>query len=212
MKHALVLLGHADPDSFNARLAHAYTDAWRAAGGSASLVTLSDLAFDPVTRHGYRQEQPLEPDLAGVRDAIDGAQHLAWFFPMYWATQPAIVRGFVDRLFTPGWAFRYPATGGDGLPEGLLRGRSARVVVTMDSPSWWYTFGYNRAIHGSFVRGTLSFVGLAPVRTTMIPLTRKLNTAARDARVVQQGLLAREDLGKLPDAVSPRINATSSAR
>ncbi len=156
MKNALVLLGHADPDSLNAHLARAYTDAWRTAGGTASLVTLSELAFDPVMRHGYRQEQPLEPDLARVRDAIDDAQHLAWFFPMYWATQPAIVRGFVDRLFIPGWAFRYPAKGGNGLPEGLSRGRSARVVVTMDSPSWWYTLAYNRAIHGSFVgRGSL---------------------------------------------------------
>lgn len=81
----------------------------------------------------------------------------------------------------------------------------------MDSPGWWYTLAYDRAIDGSFVRGTLSFVGIAPVRTTMIPLTRKLDAVAREARVAQQALLARNDLAKLNTAAAPRLRATSGA-
>lgn len=196
MHNALILLGHADPSSFNAQLAKAYADAWQAAGGSASIVTLSDLHFDPVLRHGYREKQAIEPDLARVGEKMQAAQHVVWVFPTYWASPPAIVRGFVDRLFQPGWAFRYPDKG-NGLPEGLLRGRSARVIATMDSPSWWYALAHHRAIHGSFVTGTLSFVGFAPIRTTMIHSMRTLKEEARKKRLSEVAQAARDDLQKL---------------
>jgi NAD(P)H dehydrogenase (quinone) len=81
MRNTLVLLGHADPDSFNARLARTYTDAIRDAGAQAESITLSELDFDPVLRRGFAGEQTLEPDLVRVRDAIERADHLAWFFP-----------------------------------------------------------------------------------------------------------------------------------
>jgi NAD(P)H dehydrogenase (quinone) len=196
MHNALILLGHADPSSFNTQLAKAYADAWQAAGGSASIATLSDLHFDPVLRHGYREKQAMEPDLVRTGEMIQAAQHVVWVFPTYWASPPAVVRGFVDRLFQPGWAFRYPEKG-NGLPEGLLRGRSARVIATMDSPSWWYALAHHRAIHGSFVTGTLSFVGFAPIRTTMIHSMRTLGEEARKKRLLEVTQAARIDLQKL---------------
>lgn len=198
MQHALVLLGHADPRSFNAQLARAYTDALAAAGARTELVPLAELSFDPVLRHGFAREQPLEPDLVRVRDAIERADHLAWFFPTHWASPPAIVRALVDRLFLPGWAFRYEAGASESgsLPTGLLAGRSARVVTTMDSPGWWYALGHHRAIHGSFVTGTLSFVGLAPIRTTTIHRVRALDANARARHVASMTALAHEDLAK----------------
>lgn len=200
MRNALVLLGHADPDSFNARLSRAYTDAIREAGARAESITLSELSFDPVLRRGFAGEQPLEPDLVRVREAIERADHLAWFFPTHWASPPAIVRGLVDRLFLPGWAFRYEAgaTGTRSLPTGLLAGKSARVVTTMDSPAWWYSLAHHRAIHGSFVTATLSFVGLSPIRTTTIHEVRTLDPAAREARLREMASLAVKDLAARP--------------
>jgi NAD(P)H dehydrogenase (quinone) len=196
MPNALVLLGHADDSSFNAALAEAYTDAFRAAGGAATLVRLADLAFDPVLRHGHHEAQPLEPDLLALRDAFEAADHVAWFFPTYWASPPAIVRAVVDRLFLPGWAFRYEK--GRELPLGLLAGRSARVVTTMDSPGFWYALSHNRAIHGAFVAGTLRFVGFAPVRTRAIYRLRDLDRPAREALLREMAALALVDRTKAP--------------
>lgn len=197
MDHALVLLGHADPDSFNARLARAYADAWRAAGGAASLVPLAELSFDPVLRRGYAAPQPLEPDLATLRAAFESAAHVVWVFPTYWASTPAIVRAVIDRLFVPGWAFRYPPGGTHGLPEGLLAGRSARVITTMDSPRWAYWLFYLLALHGAFVRGTLRFVGLGPIATTFVHGVRALGEAARDRWSMRVAAQARADLARL---------------
>ncbi|MBX7197081.1 MAG: NAD(P)H-dependent oxidoreductase [Sandaracinaceae bacterium] len=192
MRNALVLLGHADPDSFNAQLARAYRDAVTRAGGRAQLVTLSELSFDPVLRHGYRAPQALEPDLEALRAAIEAADHLAWFFPTYWASPPAIVRAVCDRLFLPGWAFRFEP--GKSVPTGLLAGRSARVVITMDSPGWWYALAHHRAIHGSFVTGTLSFVGLAPIHTTTFTSMRTRTDAERARMLASMTRLAGQDL------------------
>jgi NAD(P)H dehydrogenase (quinone) len=176
MSTALVLLGHADPGSFNHQLAAAYADGFVAAGGAVERLDLAALRFDPVLRHGHRADQPLEPDLGAARAAIERADHLVWVFPTYWAAPPAIVRAFVDRLFLPGWAFRYE---GHALPTGLLRGRASRVISTMDSPAWWYRLGLRRTLHASFARGTLAFCGLAPVEVTTIHKVRTLDASAR---------------------------------
>lgn len=163
------------------------------------LVTLSDLAFDPILRAGHSGAQPLEPDLLALRDAFEEARHVAWFFPTYWVSPPAVVRGLVDRLFLPGWAFRYEK--GTALPVGLLRGRSARVVTTMDSPAFWYTLANHRAIHGSFVTGTLSFVGFGPIRTTPVYSLRDLDAKARAKVLRDMTALARRDYAKAPPAL-----------
>jgi NAD(P)H-dependent FMN reductase len=98
MNHAVLLFGHADLTSFNHDLAAAYADGFTAAGGTVERFDLAALQFDPILRHGYRAEQPLEPDLVRVRAAIERADHLAWVFPTYWASPPTVVRGLVDRL------------------------------------------------------------------------------------------------------------------
>lgn len=195
MKSALVLLGHPEPGSFNDLLARGYAEGFESAGGRAEVVPLADLTFDPVLRHGYAAEQPLEPDLVRLRERIEAAQQVTWVFPTYWAAPPAIVKALVDRLFLPGWAFRYT---GKALPEGLLRGRASRVVTTMDSPSFWYALAHNRAIHGAFGRGTLSFVGFDPVRVDAIYGVRKLDAEARARHVLAVRAQGAADARRAP--------------
>lgn len=197
MKKALILLGHADPASFNRAVATAYQEGFRAAGGDASIVALSDLRFDPVLRTGFRGDQALEPDLLDLRARIEAADHLVWVFPTYWVSPPAIVRALVDRLFLPDWAFAYRP--GKALPEGLLAGRSSRVLTTMDSPSWWYSLWHYRAIHGSFVNGTLRFCGLAPVKLSAFYSTRNRTAAQRERWLAEVRASAAADLARCPD-------------
>jgi NAD(P)H dehydrogenase (quinone) len=187
---ALVLLGHPDPRSLNARLARAYAEAWSAAAGEAQVVDLTRLDFDLVLRGGHSEDQPLEPDLAALRDAIEQASHVAWFFPIYWGAPPAVVRAVIDRVFLPGWAFQYR---GHALPDGLLRGRSSRVVSTMDSPGWWYALAHRWSLHAVMGTATLKFCGFSPVDFTTLHAVRELDGAKRDAWLVRIGEEARRD-------------------
>lgn len=183
----LVIDGHPSEQSFGRALADAY-----AAGASTHApverLTLRDLAFDLNLRSGHAREQPLEPSLVEARAQIERASHVAWLFPYWWGGPPALVKGFVDRVFLPGWAFKYRED--HGLPDRLLSGRSAKLIVTMDSPWWWYALAYKRSIHGSFANATLAFVGFSPVDTRVIYKVRALDEPARAkalASVERQG-------------------------
>ncbi|WP_438016280.1 NAD(P)H-dependent oxidoreductase [Sorangium sp. So ce315] len=160
----LVIQGHPAPDSLSDALARAYASGLERGGARVEHLALRSLDFDPHLRAGFSGRQELEPDLLRAQAAIERSSHVAWFFPTWWAGPPALIKGFVDRTFLPGWSFAYRKR--SPLPEGLLAGRSARVVTTMDSPSWWYRFWHRRSVHASFVNATLRFVGFGPVRET----------------------------------------------
>ena len=117
----LVILGHPSADSLSAALAQSYKEGAQAAGAQVRLLDLGALAFDPILRAGYRGEQALEPDLQAAQAQITWAEHLVWVYPTWWGAMPALLKGFIDRVFLPGFAFKYRQ--GSSLWDRLLAGR-----------------------------------------------------------------------------------------
>lgn len=188
----LVILGHPTPTgSFSDALAAAYATGLRQRGGSVETLALRDLDFDPHLRAGFSDRQALEPDLRRAQDLLRAAEHVAWFFPTWWGAPPALVKAFIDRAFLPGFAFKNRP--GKSLPETLLRGRSSRVVTTMDSPSLWYALWHRASLHASFVNATLRYVGIGPVSTTTIYRLRELSAAKRTAWLHELERIGRSD-------------------
>ena len=198
MANVLIIAGHPDPKSFSSALADAYAQTAASCGATVSRIDLAQLKFDPVLRHAFKVEQPLEPDLIAASAAIQAAQHVAWFFPLWWGGPPALVKGFIDRVFLPGFAFRY--RGRNQLPVKLLAGRSARVVSSMDSPMAWYTLVLRRVLHASFGTATLSFVGFSPIRTTLLSELRFRGEAELARALEQVKSAAARDVRALPAA------------
>lgn len=182
----LVILGHPTADSLSDALAEAYADGLRRGGVQAEQLKLRELRFDRDLRHGFSHGQPLEPDLQRAQRMLERAAHVAWFFPTWWAGPPALVKSFVERAFLPGWAFAYRGSG-NGLPDALLRGRSSRVVTTMDSPSFWYQLWHRSSLHASFVNATLRYVGFGPVASTTLYAQRSRTAAQRAAWLARLG-------------------------
>jgi putative NADPH-quinone reductase len=195
MSKLLVIVGHPDLDSLTSAFASAYAEAARGSGAHVTRLDLAALCFDPWLRRAYKGEQPLEPDLLVARQAILEAQHIAWFFPMWWGGPPALVKAFIERVFTPGFAFRY--RGRNQLPSTLLAGRSARLVTTMDSPAAWYTFVLRRPLHASFGMATLSFVGFSPIQHTTFYETRFRSDGERAKAFAQVRRAAHTDVRAL---------------
>jgi len=183
----LLIHGHPHEDAFNRALANAYVDAARSAGAVVQTLDLSAMDFDPVLRKGYAQIQPLEPDLVAAQDAIADADHLVVAFPVWWGAAPALLKGFFDRTFLPGFAFRFPEVW--PLPERLLRGRSAHVIVTMDAPRPFYSLVYRESAHRSVVWGTLGFCGIDPITTSTVSAVKYLPAFLRDAALRRQARL-----------------------
>ncbi len=170
MKKVLIIQGNPRKESLSATAAQKYKEGALRSSQAVELVHLIDLDFDLILRGGYKKINPLEKDLVSLQQKIKAADHLVLFYPTWWGTMPALVKGFIDRIFLPEFAFKY-----DGkLPEKLLKGKSARVVTMMDSPFLWYKItgspGF-KAIKNS----VLSFCGFSPIKITALYSTRDLS-------------------------------------
>ncbi len=182
-KRVLVILGHPSNQSFCAALSSAYVSGARAAGQDVQVLELGKLDFDPVLHEGYQKIQPLEPDLLHAQALILWAEHLVFVFPIWWGGIPALMKGFLDRTLLPGFAFRY--RNDSPFPEQLLKGRSADLLVCMDTPPWYYRWIYRMPGLEQMRRTTLGFCGIRPQKTlTFGPIIRS-STARRDAWLQQ---------------------------
>ncbi|RVU43894.1 NAD(P)H-dependent oxidoreductase [Rubrivivax rivuli] len=161
-RQLLVVLGHPRPDSLCAALAEAYAEVARAAGAQVTRMDLGLLRFDPVLRSARAGDQALEPDLHQAQQAILAARHVAWVYPVWWGTMTALLKGFLDRVFVSGFAYRYRS--GSALWDRLLQGRSAELLVTMDAPPWYYRWFDRMPGHWQMRRTVLEFCGFKPVR------------------------------------------------
>lgn len=160
-KRVLVVWGQSSDGSYGASLAAAYVDAARQAGHTVRLLQLDQMQFDPILHQGYRVVQPLEPDLLAAQADILWAEHLTFVYPIWWGGLPALLKGFLDRVLLPGFAYKFQA--GKSFQTKLLKGRSAHLLVTMDFPPWYFRWVYRAAGVHQMKASTLAFCG---IRTT----------------------------------------------
>ncbi|TGV73921.1 flavodoxin family protein, partial [Mesorhizobium sp. M00.F.Ca.ET.158.01.1.1] len=111
-------------------------------------------------------------------EAIVWAEHIVFVFPLWLGTMPAILKAFLEQVMRPGTAFAYPDKGG-GFTKTLLRGRSARVVVTMGMPSVVYRLWFLGHGIAGLKRSILQFVGISPVRETLFGMVAGASDATR---------------------------------
>ena len=162
-KKVFVLVGHTYDDGKCGQLAKAYTGAARKAGHKVRYVCLGHLDFDPVLRQGYRKIQELEPCLEQIQKDIRWAEHVVVFYPMWWATMPAILKGFFDRAWLPGFAYRFKDSGFGW--EKLLSGKTGRVVVTMNNWPFLARFLFGDTTN-EIDQAIMEFAGIEPTKVS----------------------------------------------
>lgn len=159
-----LLDGHPRADSLVAALADAYARGAESTGHELRRLAPRDMQFELVSR-GYRGESiELEPDLLAAQQAIEWCEHLVVVHPVWWGSMPAELKGFFDRTFTPGWAFKFHE--GKTWWDRLLAGRSARVIQTSATPNVFMRLFYSNCAARAVKDSTLAFCGFKPVRLT----------------------------------------------
>ncbi len=166
MKQVLIINGHPDKESFNYALSSSYKDGANKTNSSISEINISDLNFNPSLEYGFRKRTELEPDLIKALEKIKNADHIVWFFPLWWASYPAIMKGFIDRIFLPGITFELEE--GSHEPIGLLKGKSSSVFITSDTPEDYDKQIMHQPVLHQFKTGTLEYCGVSPVYVTYI--------------------------------------------
>jgi putative NADPH-quinone reductase len=189
-KRILLINGHPDRESFNFALAAAYKAGATAAGFEVRELVIRDLQFSPNLRFGYRQRCELEPDLLRAQEWIKWADHLVWIYPVWWAGLPALTKGFIDRVFLPGFAFQKREN--SVWWDKLLTGKSARIISTLDQPPWYYWLINGQPSHRAMKKNTLEFCGITPVRVTSIGPLRLSKPAVREKWLKLAGRLGSQ--------------------
>lgn len=160
----LVIQAHPLKESFSTQLAENYKKGAEASGADCEILYIADMKFDPVLRYGYTKRMEAEPDLIKAQELLKASDHIVIIYPNWWATYPALLKGFLDRVFVPGIAFRYRDD--SLLWDKLLTGKSARIIITMDTPRWYYWLVYRDSGIHAMKTGVLKFCGINPVRTS----------------------------------------------
>jgi putative NADPH-quinone reductase len=189
MKKILIIHGHPNPESFNEALALSYKYGALAAGAEVQEIVIAQLNFNPNLAHGYQKRTEMEPDLIAAWEKIKWASHLVWVHPVWWGGLPAITKGFIDRVFLPGFAFQYKEN--SVWWDKLLKGKTAHIITTLDQPGWYYKFAYGRPSVNQLKKSTLEFCGVQPVKITYMGPIRNSTATYR-----KKLLTLAEKLGK----------------
>ena len=165
-KKILIVQGNPDKNSFCDALAEAYKKGALRTNADVKEIHVREIDFDPFLPFGYKKEVELEQGLIDSQHMIKWADHLVFVYPTWWGTMPALLKGFIDKVFLPGFGFQYRK--GSVWWDKLLKGKSARLIVTMDTPPWYFRLFYGRPGHNAMKKSTLEFCGVKPVKISSI--------------------------------------------
>ncbi|MFZ1613285.1 MAG: NAD(P)H-dependent oxidoreductase [Holophaga sp.] len=193
----LVILGHPDRASLCGALAESYAQGAQEAGAEVEILRLGELEFDPVLHQGYQKIQPLEPDLQRAQERITWAKHLVLVYPTWWGGPPALLKGFFDRAFLPGFAFRSRAKG--PFWDRLLSGRSGRLLVTADSPGFYDWLVNGMPAVRMVKQAVLAFCGVKPVAVHRFATVKTSNRRRRLQWLTEVRELGVKDAKKKAD-------------
>jgi putative NADPH-quinone reductase len=171
-RRILLVVAHPDPapERFCRALAAAYAEGAAEAGHEVRSVDIAGLDI-PILRTATEFETgAVPPSLREAADSLLWAEHVVFVFPLWLGTMPALLKGFLEQVMRPGVAFAYPEAGKSGFAATLLKGRSARVVVTMGMPAFLYRLWFLGHGIAGMRRNILNFVGIKPVRETLFGL------------------------------------------
>ncbi|KAA2224055.1 NAD(P)H-dependent oxidoreductase [Chryseobacterium sediminis] len=189
MKKIAIINGHPNKDSFNFGVAEAYRAGAVETGAEVKEIVIRDLNFNPNLQFGYQKRMELEPDLMKAWEIIQWADHLVWIHPVWWGGFPALMKGFIDRLFLPGMAYKYREN--SVWWDKLLKGKTAHIITTLDQPGWYYRLFFGRPSVNQLKKSILEYCGVKPVKLTYIGIIRNSKDEQRS-----QWLRKVKELGK----------------
>jgi len=185
-KKILIIDGHPDKDParFSHALTNAYAEGAREAGHEVRTLKISEIDF-PVLRSPSDWEKGKVPaSLEESQAAISWADHIVIIYPLFLGDVPALLKAFLEQVMRPGFALE-PL--GKSLSPGKLKGKSAHIIVTMGMPGIIYKLYFFKHSVRSLKRNILQFVGMKPVRDTVIGSIGQTDTKKWLKRVFEMG-------------------------
>ncbi len=160
MKH-LIIFTHLNPNSFTKAVTDEVEKVSSEKGHKIKTIDLYADKFNPVLEFPDIQysfmngEAP--DDVKAYQQQIEWADHLTFVYPLWWGHMPAMLKGFIDRIFSKGFAYTYDENG----PKGLLEGKTVHQFINTGNPNEVLRdSGLHEAINKVQQDGIFSFCGM----------------------------------------------------
>ena len=195
VRHITIIQGHPDPRGghFGHALGQAYAEGARAGGHPIEVIAVASLDF-PLLRSREDQQGDPPPAIREAQAAISRADHLVLIYPVWNGAMPALVKGFLEQTFRPGFMFPDSRPGQTlGFVSALrqmkaLKGKTARVVVTMQMPAFVYRWYF----HPHPEKNTLRLSGVGPIRESLIGLVEAPSGRNRERWLSRMRVFGRD--------------------
>ncbi|MBE9607421.1 NAD(P)H-dependent oxidoreductase [Acetobacteraceae bacterium H6797] len=190
--HILIVTAHPDPTSYTqAAVAQFVSGLETARGTTYEVLNLSAADFDPrfgsIDHDVFNGRREHGEDILAEQRRVDRADALVLLFPVYWWSMPAVMKGWIDRVFTAGWAFIDDPDKGVTRLLGRLKGRV--IAIGGVDRGTYERRGYLDALQAQIVQGIFGFCGMPALGLDLLlPL---------DVASAEEGLRRAFELGRL---------------
>ncbi|MED1557099.1 NAD(P)H-dependent oxidoreductase [Bacillus paramycoides] len=182
--NVLIIYAHPSPSSFNASILEHVQKGLQETNHSVTLLDLYKEQFDPVlvfNEEKKRRDLLHEEETKRYRELVQKADTLLFIYPIWWWGMPAILKGFIDRIFVAGFAYKYEGA----LPKGLFKGKKAWVINTLDSSLWYVALLYRSADWIMMKRGVLRFCGIRNIKRSVFQSVKTSKVTKREKWLLQ---------------------------
>ena len=183
----IIINGNPNNSSFCYAIHERYRDAAIKAGHEVRDIYVGEIDFNVNLTN--QKPSDLEAELLEAWAKIEWAEHIIWVYPVWWGIPPAIMKGFIDRLFLPGLAYEYQE--GKPFPKPLLKGKTSEIIYTMDTPVWYYKLAYKNIGVRLLKNNVGAFCGIRHKRTTYFSAMKSSTPGIREKWLKKVEILAR---------------------
>jgi putative NADPH-quinone reductase len=163
MKKILIINGHPIKGSFNEAIVESYKKGALENKNEIKQINIGETKLENYLRYNhYDKSTSVGEDIKDMQKDITWADHLVIVHPVWWGGMPAILKCFFDTVFESGFAFRYKS--GSPMPEKLLKGKTAHIITTLDTPIFIYKYLFGAPSVNQLKSRILKFCGISPVK------------------------------------------------
>lgn len=159
MKH-LIIYAHPNERSLNHHFKQSVEETLRQNGHDVVVRDLNKMNFKPALSLDDMADQRkgiVADDVKQEQDFISWADSITFIYPIWWTGMPAIMKGYIDRVFSYGFAYRYD----QGVQKGLLVGKSAYIINSHGkSNAEYHEIGMDKALTLTSDKGIYNYCGL----------------------------------------------------
>lgn len=152
---------HPARDSLCFGLYEEYVKGAELGGHEIQTMRLCDMKFNSDYAD-YQEGDELEPCLVEFQTKLSWSEHAVFIFPLWWGFMPAKMKGLIDRSFLPHYAYKYEEK--SAIPKKLLVGRGAEIIMTGDTPGWFFSLIYRAAAFKILKNQIFGFAGFKPIK------------------------------------------------